>query len=84
MVKTDGHMEKIRKHLLEKQLSMKRAEDAKKQRYMKKFGKKVQQAKLEEYAHKKKTELEKIKKLRGKSFSEKDRVFIMFSSRYRL
>ena len=67
MVKTDDHMEKIRKHLLEKQLSMKRIEEAQKRRHMKKFGKKVQRERLEEHARQKKREMEKIKKLRGKT-----------------
>jgi rRNA-processing protein EBP2 len=66
MVKTDDHMEKIRRHLLEKQFSMKRIEEAQKQRHMKKFGKKVQRERLEEHARYKKREMEKIRKLRGK------------------
>ncbi|XP_074612583.1 putative rRNA-processing protein EBP2 [Acropora palmata] len=68
MVKTDDHMQRVRAKLLSKQQAMERSEKAKKQREMKKFGKKVQQDVLEKRQQQKKAQLEAVKsfKKRGK------------------
>jgi rRNA-processing protein EBP2 len=72
MLKTDQHMEKIRMKLLEEDKQLKLSEEAKKQRQLKKFGKKVQTEKLLERQKQKKDQLEKIKQLRKKGMGEKD------------
>lgn len=46
MLKTDAHMEKVRERLIDEAQGMKKSEDAKKQRLLKKFGKQVQQQKV--------------------------------------
>ncbi|KAL1922463.1 uncharacterized protein VTP21DRAFT_10002 [Calcarisporiella thermophila] len=66
MVKSDEHMEKVRQRLLNESASIKASEDARKQRELKKFGKKVQMDKLQERQKKKAEELEKIKALKRK------------------
>ena len=48
MVKSDAHMERIRQRLLDESSGIKKSEDARKQRDLKKFGKKVQTAKIQE------------------------------------
>ncbi|OZJ04839.1 hypothetical protein BZG36_02328 [Bifiguratus adelaidae] len=66
MVKSDEHMEKIRQKLIDESASIKASEEAKKQRELKKFGKKVQVEKLQERQAQKKEQLEKIKMLKRK------------------
>ncbi|PWY97359.1 Ebp2-domain-containing protein [Testicularia cyperi] len=72
MVKTDEHMEKIRQKLLDESAAIKASEAAKKQRELKKFGKKVQVEKLEERLRKKKELNEKISGLKRKHSSMDD------------
>lgn len=64
MVKADEHMEKVKGKLIEEAASKKASADARKQRDLKKFGKQVQVAKLQEREKEKKATLEKIKVLK--------------------
>lgn len=57
-------MERVRKRLLEEHGAIKNAEDAKKQRMLKKYGKKIQQEKLKDRQEQKKHTLDKIKSLK--------------------
>ncbi|CAH2353071.1 rRNA-processing protein Ebp2p [[Candida] railenensis] len=66
MVKSDEHMDKLKQKLLTEAANKKASEDAKKQRMLKKFGKQVQNATLQERAKQKKESLEKIKSLKKK------------------
>ena len=74
MVKADEHMEKVKGKLVEEAASKKASADARKQRDLKKFGKQVQVAKLQEREKEKKATLEKIKVLKrsmcSNSFAE--------------
>lgn len=64
MLKDDGHMEKVKAKLVEEATAKKAAAEARKQRDLKKFGKQVQVAKLQERQKQKKETLEKIKALK--------------------
>lgn len=66
MVKTDEHMERIRQKLLDESAAIKASEAAKKQRELKKFGKKVQVEKLQERIRNKKQLNERIAGLKRK------------------
>ncbi|KAI1767507.1 Ebp2-domain-containing protein [Hypoxylon sp. FL1150] len=66
MVKDDGHMEKVKARLVEEASAKKASADARKQRDLKKFGKQVQVAKLQERQKEKRETLEKIKTLKRK------------------
>ncbi|KAK0544953.1 rRNA-processing protein EBP2 [Tilletia horrida] len=66
MVKTDAHMERVRQRLLDERAGIKASEDAKRQRELKKFGKKVQVEKLLERQRSKRQMEEKIKGLKRK------------------
>lgn len=66
MVKTDEHMERIRQKLLDETAAIKASEAAKKQRELKKFGKKVQVEKLQERIRNKKQLNERIAGLKRK------------------
>lgn len=66
MLKSDEHMAKIRQKLLDEEASMKASEDAKRQRQLKKFGKKVQVEKQLERQKQKTEMLDKIKLLKRK------------------
>lgn len=66
MVKSDEHMERVRQSLVEESAAIKRAEEMKRLREQKKFGKKVQQATLQEREKRKKEDLNKIDKLKRK------------------
>ncbi|KAJ2298493.1 RRNA processing protein [Coemansia sp. RSA 2611] len=76
MVKTDTHMAKIREKLLTQQKSIQNAEEAKKQRELRKYGKQIQQEKLKEREDKKKASLDKIatikKRLRSGDLGDGD------------
>lgn len=67
MVKTDEHMERVRQKLLDERAGIKASEEAKRQRELKKFGKKVQVEKLLERQKKKKELAEKVKGLKRKN-----------------
>jgi rRNA-processing protein EBP2 len=64
MVKTDEHMDKIKKKLYDEAAAKKAAAEARKQRDLKKFGKQVQVAKLQQRAKEKRETLEKINALK--------------------
>ncbi|CAG8490767.1 1243_t:CDS:2 [Ambispora leptoticha] len=66
MVKSDEHMAKIRQKLLDETHRIKAGEDARRQRELKKFGKKVQVEKIQERQKQKVQELEKIKAMKKK------------------
>jgi len=69
MLKTDAHMQKVRSKLLERKQGMEKSEKAKKQRQLKKIGKKVQQEVLQKRQAEKKKMLQtvdRIKKGKGK------------------
>ncbi|SPO32710.1 related to EBP2 - required for pre-rRNA processing and ribosomal subunit assembly [Ustilago trichophora] len=72
MVKTDEHMERIRQKLLDESAAIKASEAAKKQRELKKFGKKVQVEKLQERIRNKKEMNERIQGLKRKHGSAMD------------
>lgn len=75
MAKDDGQMQKIKDKLIEEASNKKAAAEARKLRDLKKFGKQVQVAKLQERQKAKKDTLEKIKTLkRSKSFNPPRRV----------
>lgn len=64
MVKDDGHMDKVKAKLLEEASAKKASAEARKLRDLKKFGKQVQNAKLQERQKEKRDTLEKIKSLK--------------------
>ncbi|KAG6040968.1 hypothetical protein E4U41_006446 [Claviceps citrina] len=66
MVKEDAHMEKVKAKLVEEASAKKAAAEARKLRDLKKFGKQVQVAKLQERQKEKRETLEKIKNLKRK------------------
>ncbi|KAI0426181.1 eukaryotic rRNA processing protein EBP2-domain-containing protein [Xylaria sp. FL1042] len=66
MVKDDGHMEKVKAKLIEEASAKKASAEARKLRELKKFGKQVQVAKLQERQKAKRETLEKIKTLKRK------------------
>lgn len=66
MVKSDEHMDKLKNKLMKEAADKKASEDAKKQRQLKKFGKKVQHETLQQRSKQKKEMLEKIKSLKKK------------------
>jgi rRNA-processing protein EBP2 len=61
MVKSDEHMTKIRKKLIDEEHKIKASEEARRKRDLKKFGKKVQIERLQERQKQKREDLEKIK-----------------------
>lgn len=69
MVKSDEHMDKLKTKLLKEAADKKASEDAKKQRQLKKFGKQVQHATLQDRAKQKRDTLDKIKSLKKKRSS---------------
>ncbi|KUI57904.1 rRNA-processing protein EBP2 [Cytospora mali] len=64
MVKDDGHMQKVKDKLVQEATNKKASAEARKLRDLKKFGKQVQVAKLQERQKEKKDTLEKIKSLK--------------------
>ncbi|KAF2126508.1 Ebp2-domain-containing protein [Dothidotthia symphoricarpi CBS 119687] len=66
MVKSDEHMGKIKQKLIDAAAGKKAAAEARKQRDLKKFGKQVQVAKLQERAKEKKDTIEKINVMKRK------------------
>ncbi|ORX54708.1 Ebp2-domain-containing protein [Piromyces finnis] len=75
MVKTDEQMSKIRQNMIEESESIKNAEAAKRQRDLRKYGKKVQTEKLLEKNKNKKMEMEKINRLKRKRSDNNDDDF---------
>lgn len=70
MVKSDEHMDKLKSKLLAEAADKKASQEAKKQRSLKKFGKQVQHATLQDRAKQKKDTLEKIKSLKKRGANE--------------
>jgi rRNA-processing protein EBP2 len=68
MVKSDEHMGKIKQKLIDAAAGKKAAAEARKQRDLKKFGKQVQVAKLQERAKEKKDTIEKIQTLKRSTY----------------
>jgi len=68
MVKSDIHMERIRTKLLDESASIKKGEEAKKQRNLKKYGKQIQMDRLKERAKDKREMLESVKSLKRSEF----------------
>ncbi|KAH3899682.1 Ebp2p SCDLUD_003965 [Saccharomycodes ludwigii] len=66
MVKTDEHMDKLKQKLVKEASEKKAIEEARKQRQLKKFGKQVQVATLQQRQKDKRETMEKIKSLRKK------------------
>ncbi|KAJ1964701.1 RRNA processing protein [Dimargaris xerosporica] len=66
MVKSDDHMQRIRRELMKESLAIKASEDAKRQRELKKIGKKVQVEKIRERQQQKTKALEQINQLKRK------------------
>ncbi|KAI6133986.1 eukaryotic rRNA processing [Pisolithus thermaeus] len=66
MVKSDAHMERIRMNLLGERAGIKKAEEKKKEREAKKFGKQVQIEKQKERERSKKEMTERLKTLKRK------------------
>ncbi|TXG70764.1 hypothetical protein EZV62_005699 [Acer yangbiense] len=64
MVKTDTHMEKVKRRLLTKQKEMEEADERRKAREAKKMSKEIQAQKTKERAKQKKDEIESVKKWR--------------------
>lgn len=69
MVKADEHMAKIKAKLIDEAASKKASSEARKQRDLKKFGKQVQVAKLQEREKEKKKTLDNIKTLKRSKLS---------------
>ncbi|ADV21927.1 rRNA-processing protein EBP2 [Cryptococcus gattii E566] len=66
MVKSDEHMERIRTKLVEEAQGIKKSEDAKKQRELKKFGKQIQHEKLRQREQDKKSFENRVEGLKRK------------------
>lgn len=66
MVKSDEHMDKLRQKLVDEESEKRHAQEARRQRELKKFGKKVQHEKLQERQKEKRETLDKIKSLKRK------------------
>ncbi len=73
MVKDDGHMAQVRGKLVEAATARRAAADARKQRELKKFGKRVQVERQQERARDKKVTLEKIQSLKRSEYTERHR-----------
>lgn len=69
MIKEDAHMEKVKAKLVEEASNKKAAQEARKLRDLKKFGKQVQVAKLQERHKEKRETLDKIKNLKRSKYS---------------
>lgn len=72
MLKSDEHMGRVKSKLVEQERNKRAAQDARKQRELKKFGKKVQHEKLQQRAKEKKETLDKIQGLKRKRKNNAD------------
>lgn len=66
MIKSDEHMDKIKQKMIDEETDKRARGDARRQRELKKFGKKVQNAKLQERQKEKRDTLDKIQSLKRK------------------
>jgi rRNA-processing protein EBP2 len=64
MIKSDAHMSRIRQRLLDETAGIKKGEEKRKEREMKKIGKQVQLEKLKERRERGRDEVEKVKGLK--------------------
>jgi rRNA-processing protein EBP2 len=71
MVKNDEHMDKIKKKLYDEAAGKKAAAEARRQRDLKKFGKQVQVAKLQQRAKEKRETLDKITALKKSTLTSR-------------
>jgi rRNA-processing protein EBP2 len=79
MVKSDEHMGKIKQKLIDEAAGKKASAEARKQRDLKKFGKQVQVAKMQERAKEKRETIEKINTLkRSMSLSNFIPVYMLY------
>jgi len=81
MVKDDGHMDKVKAKLVEEASAKKASAEARKLRELKKFGKQVQVAKLQERQKAKKETLDKIKVLKRSESLPPKKVFFLRRNR---
>lgn len=81
MVKEDAHMERVKAKLVDEASNKKAAAEARKQRDLKKFGKQVQVAKLQERQKAKRETLEKIKTLKRSKFPN-DPVWVFHQAQH--
>lgn len=75
MVKNDEHMDKIKKKLYDEAAGKKAAAEARRQRDLKKFGKQVQVAKLQQRAKEKRETLDKITALKKSTLTSRIDLF---------
>ena len=80
MVKSDEHMGKIKQKMTDEAARKKAASESRRQRDLKKFGKQVQVAKLQERDRAKKDTLEKINILKRSRCLSKERVCAEYAS----
>ncbi|KNC47177.1 uncharacterized protein AMSG_03605 [Thecamonas trahens ATCC 50062] len=76
-IKTDAHMERVRKHHVQQDLRIAAVEKRKREKVMKKFGKRVEAEKIQERALKKRAQAEVIKtwrKRRANALDDNDDV----------
>jgi rRNA-processing protein EBP2 len=66
MIKSDKHMTKVKRRMIQEQSDLQAAEDRRKQRANKKFGKQVQREVLQERAQKRKRDIAEVTSLRKK------------------
>lgn len=78
MVKADDHMAKIKAKMIDEAASKKASADARKQRDLKKFGKQVQVAKLQERDKERKQTMDKIKDLKRSTFPIRTWLYKMY------
>lgn len=77
MIKEDAHMEKVKAKLVEEASNKKAAQEARKMRDLKKFGKQVQVAKMQERHKEKRETLDKIKNLKRSKYTYNQFIFII-------
>lgn len=66
MVKSDEHMDRIKRKLIDEESAKRASQEARKQRELKKYGKKVQHERLQQYQKQKRDTLEKVNSLKRK------------------
>ena len=79
MVKTDEHMDKIKKKLYDEAAAKKASAEARRQRDLKKFGKQVQVAKLQQRQKEKRETLEKINSLKKSAYRPFSKGHVAYS-----
>lgn len=77
MVKTDEHMERVRRTLADEAAAAKASAEAKRQRNLKKFGKQVQVARMQQRSKEKRETLEKIDSLKRSTYCFLTPLFLL-------